>query len=433
MVDCVRWLTALVVGTAAIGPACGSDSGREAARSNGGTSASGGAGGVGGSTAGSAGEASGGSGLSSASGGSTSGGSSGNDASATGGSATTTTDSGFPDVNFSYDAREPVAEACASQTVQADPLPLDMYVMIDTSGSMGPSTPTSCTVTAATPATKLCRAVKALWGYFTSAGAAGNGVALQQFNSTGCSARSTPAVQMDALPNHLTPIQTWLEGLVNDGSTNTEGALLGLRDYTNPAVAPSPPVGFGKAAGRNIIGILITDGDPQGCQTSIGTLDDIIDDHFTSTQVRTYVIGMEGATFSNVENLADGAGAPPHTNYCGTSPPCSHYSVGAGDPAAFIDALNAIQQSAVGCTFNYPSPPSGVPDPTSLTVTYTPGSGSPATIPIVSSAAACGPSGGFYVNNPSAPTRIDLCTASCDLVKADSAARLDIEIACQGS
>ena len=66
---------------------------------------------------------------------------------------------------------------------------------------------------------------------------------------------------------------------------------------------------------------------------------------------------MEGATFGNLEKIAAGGNAPTHAatvgtlaNACGdVAAPCRFWNVGGGDPAGFIQALAAIQESADGC------------------------------------------------------------------------------------
>jgi hypothetical protein len=53
-------------------------------------------------------------------------------------------------------------------------------------------------------------------------------------------------------------------------------------------------------------------------------------------------------------------------------------------------------------------------------------------LPRVGSAAECtGP--GWYYDNPTQPTVINLCPQSCDTVQADPNAEVKIRIACQGS
>ena len=108
--------------------------------------------------------------------------------------------------------------------------------------------------------------------------------------------------------------------------------------------------------------------------------------------------------------------------------------MGAGDPNAFIDALKAIQASALGCEFQMPATDAGITDPTKVKVFYTPGTGGPQQeLPRVNDATACGAGGGWYFDSNSAPTKIFLCPATCTVVQADSSAKIDIEIPCLGS
>jgi hypothetical protein len=89
------------------------------------------------------------------------------------------------------------------------------------------------------------------------------------------------------------------ENFAGGFGTHIEGALRGIADYTTANETP----------GRNMIGVLMTDGDPNGCVESIPTLRGIIADHLAATGIRTFVIGMEGATDANLEELATAGGA----------------------------------------------------------------------------------------------------------------------------
>ena len=105
------------------------------------------------------------------------------------------------------------------------------------------------------------------------------------------------------------------------------------------------------------IGILITDGDPNGCNEDLGFLSNLLQAQFDATKVWTFVIGMQGASFDNLEQIAKGGNTPMHgdqvgslTDACGNGAgPCRSWNVGDGDPAVFVAALNAIQALANGC------------------------------------------------------------------------------------
>ena len=231
--------------------------------------------------------------------------------------------------------------------------PVDMYIMQDRSGSMG----TDCNI-GGTTNSKWCHAINALSGYFNSPSAAGNAAALQFFplpNAPNSSCNTGAPYDTPAMPTSPPPFITLptngFDSLLNsqsaNGQTPTEAAIRGLTTYT----------AGNRRGGRVTIGILVTDGDPTQCDTNLQDLSNLLQAQYTATTIRTYVIGMTGATDSNLETIAQGGNAPMHaatvgslTNACGSSPaPCRHWNVGDGNPQGFVEALAAIEQSANGC------------------------------------------------------------------------------------
>jgi hypothetical protein len=229
-----------------------------------------------------------------------------------------------------------------------------MYIMQDRSGSMG----TDCNI-GQTVSSKWCHAINALSGYFNSQSAAGNAAALQFFPGNNVSQSSCTTGQpynVPAVPTSPPPFITLptnqFDALLNsqsaNGNTPTEAAIRGLTSYT----------AGNRRGGRVTIGILITDGDPTQCDLNLTDLSNLLQAQYTATTIRTYVIGMTGATDANLEQIAQGGNTPLHdatvgtlTNACGTSPaPCRHWNVGDGNPQGFVAALAAIEQSANGCS-----------------------------------------------------------------------------------
>jgi hypothetical protein len=240
--------------------------------------------------------------------------------------------------------------------------PVDMFIMFDRSGSMG----ADCKIGDKTPS-KWCRSINALSGYLNSKGATNQAAALQFFplqNHTDvlCSTgenyqvAALPSAEYQALPSSIFDAKLDSEfpgggggggGGGGMGGTPTEAAIRGLTRFTASNRRP----------GRVTIGILITDGDPRGCSEDLSTLSGLLAKHYTDTKVRTYVIGMQGASFSNLETIAKGGNSPSHPDVVGAladacgdgAGPCTHWNVGDGDAAAFTAALAAIQESADGC------------------------------------------------------------------------------------
>jgi hypothetical protein len=231
--------------------------------------------------------------------------------------------------------------------------PVDMYIVQDRSGSMG----TDCNI-GQTVNSKWCHAINALSGYFTSPSAAGNAAALQFFPLPSApldTCSSGKPYDMPAVPTPPPPFvtlptpafNTILNNANANGNTPTEAAIRGMISYTEN----------NRRGGRVTIGILVTDGDPTSCDQNLQHLSDLLQTHYTNSTIRTYVIGMTGATDANLEAIAQGGNAPLHpatvgslTGACGTSPaPCRHWNVGDGNPQGFVAALAAIEQSANGC------------------------------------------------------------------------------------
>ncbi|MBW2524811.1 MAG: VWA domain-containing protein [Deltaproteobacteria bacterium] len=144
---------------------------------------------------------------------------------------------------------------------------------------------------------------------------------------------------------------------------------------TGPALTgPAAFAAANQTPGRIIIGILITDGNPTTCSpTDNASLRAIAQNHFNAGGIHTFVVGITGAAFSNLENWASHTGAISHPDNpgdtCGGSyTTCHHYNVGDGDPTAFINALQQIQNSVLGCTFSVPQPSQGVLDPETVSI-----------------------------------------------------------------
>ena len=367
-----------------------------------------------------------------------------------GGSAGAGVDAG-KDVDFGYDApafETSLEDACVDETAKADPLPLDIYFMLDASTSMsqpaGYNAAGDCNATPPfTPGinSKWCKAVNAIAGYVSSPQANGNRAAVQYFqhytnhNCNG-SGYDTPAVALGDLPGayagHAQTLVTASPGGLNwaypHSSTPTEGALRGLASFTGSHQSP----------GRIIIGILVTDGAPTACNTTDSVLAGIAQTHFNNTGIHTFMVGMTGANFTKLEDWANYTGSLSHddtNDACGSCSNCTchHYNVGNGDPAVFIAALNQIQKAVLSCAFQVPQPSQGVLDPNAVKVEYyVGGQPPPQVLPRVDSAAQCAGPGWYYDNNTN-PTKINLCPDSCTTVQADKAAEVKIRIACQGS
>ena len=94
-------------------------------------------------------------------------------------------------------------------------------------------------------------------------------------------------------------------------------------------------------------------------------------------------------------------------------------------------AQSVTQGLSLPCTYALPTPPNGETlDPMKVNFVYTPTGGSPQTIVNVGSLAGCNGGPGWYYDNPSAPTQIIVCPATCSILEADGTGAVSVEFGC---
>jgi hypothetical protein len=340
------------------------------------------------------------------------------------------------------------APACATLNVKADKIPLDLYIMLDQSGSMmdpvgGGGTKWSA-VTAALNAfvgqPSLAGVSVGLQYFGVSPGGStcsvltcnvvgdcGNpacgpctsGLCLGALTSSGtdsCTASdyATPEVEIAPLPGAASAITASIAVHSPTKGTPTSAALQGAVDHAK-AWGQSHP-------GDAVVAVLATDGDPSECDTSLADINAIAAQAAAGTpKVLTFVIGV-GSSLANLNGIA-AAGGTQHAFLVDT---------GGNVNQQFLDAMNAIRHAALGCEYAIPTPTGGgTPDYGTVNVVYTP-SGQPAqTFPYVMSKAQCPASGdGWYYDNAANPTKIILCDSTCTRIEADTMGEVDVTLGC---
>jgi hypothetical protein len=301
-------------------------------------------------------------------------------------------------------------EACAAETTRAQQLPLDMYIMLDKSGSMDDDVQGG---------TKWTVVRNALAQFLSQPTLTGVSVGLQYFplGNDSCTAATyaAPDVEIAALPGVGSAIATSLVAHSPGGNTPTSAALQGAINHCKTWGTAHPD--------DVVIVVLATDGQPTACDTSIANIAAIAQAGVNGTpKVLTFVIGV-GSALTNLNQIAAGGGT--------TQAFIVDTNGNVGQQ--FLDALNVIRGTALGCVYKLPSPDGGTPDYDKVNVQYTPGGSSTGQmLPRVSGQAACPASGdAWYYDNPTAPTQIILCPATCDKVRADSTGAVDVLLGCK--
>jgi hypothetical protein len=315
-----------------------------------------------------------------------------------------------PDADFGYDAPIIEKEACASLVVKAEPLPLDLYFMLDTSGSMS-----------GTNITALHQGVS---NFCTDPTAAGIGVTGNRFAIGGYSetcdpvAYGTPAVAWGVLPHP--GFVLWVNSLNATGYTPSVPALTGAVMACKARIAAQPT--------HKCAVVFVTDGNPEGncpptssaAQTPLGN----VAADACANGIPVFTIG-----FPNLPAL--GQGIIDHVAQKG----CTNkaFIIQAGSMGTqFTQQLKNIQQSALGCEFLMPKVDGGLVNPMAVDMKYTPGGGQQQTLPRVNDASQCIGDAWYYDNNAD-PTKLLLCPDTCTKVKADPNGKVDIDLGCLGS
>ncbi|HEY5956686.1 MAG TPA: hypothetical protein VIV60_09045 [Polyangiaceae bacterium] len=358
-------------------------------------------------------------------------------------------DRDLKDVAFNYENPEEDASlsadaACAATSVPAQPLTIDMVLLLDRSATMRQpldSVP-SCNVGDST-ASRWCYAINALGGFFSAPTSNGMGVALEFFPPGNCgwvkypteqncctfgdccqgANEADPQVPMGELPAHLPDLVAALNAQDPLGTTTPlEGALRGITAYAAQAKRPE----------RQMVSVITTDGNPNGCERDANKLAAILKQHRDATGQLTFVIGMTGANYPVLETLAQAGGAALHTAHCaGDISPCSFYDVSDGTPSAFIDALQQIQRSVVGCRFGMPSTDGGLVDAKSMVVEWKANGRTSATRLVrQSNSGDCGE--GWYPDADH-PGQFALCPSTCSFLQAQALVSVNVLIDCLGS
>lgn len=310
---------------------------------------------------------------------------------------------------------------CLTDTLGAVPVPLAMLLVMDRSGSM--SSPSGNT--------KWDQARNAMIGFTDTKGASGTKMGLTVFPpDTGGGDQCLPAsykpvVPIALLPGNGTAIKDALLTRNTLGSTPMAGALQGGADAMKSFLATNP--------NEEGVLILVTDGDPGACTgDTVSNVTAIAAAAAKGTpRIRTFVVGMDGATFGNLDAIAKaGEGASTAFNASGGGS-----DAGVSPQQQLLDALEKIRSGALGCEYLLPPIDSskGVLDPSSVDIDFTAGPNDP---PIkfrrVESLAKCGvTSGGYYYDDPANPKRILLCPSSCeDVRKGTSTAKVEVFLGC---
>lgn len=311
-----------------------------------------------------------------------------------------------------------VGAACATGSATASLANINMFLMFDQSSSMEQNN-------------RWQNATSALVSFLQSPESGGIKIALRFFGSdepaSGCNiddcnveACSQPLIELGELTTatgggdaHEQALVQAIEsrdpnppGLGTPISAALDGAVSWAEDFN--ADAPET---------ERAVVVFVTDGEPTGCLRDTRDIAAIAG-RGADNGVLTFAVGLEGSSEAQINAIAREGG--------------SGNGIFVGDGNAeedLLNALNAIRGRALACDF--PLPTGQNVDPQKVNVTFTPQSGNAQQWNKVTDEGACDENNGWYFDNPSNPSSVVLCPASCEAASSSPEAKLEVILGCE--
>jgi len=234
---------------------------------------------------------------------------------------------------------------------------------------------------------------------------------------------NAPDVAMTALPSKLFGQQIdaiapktaaeWRSG------TPTLAVMRGSRSFVND---------YRKAHEGRYAVVLVTDGYPQLCGADVDNVDVVVAEAQAALgeSLQTFVVGVANPkvadapdTVSDLHRIAAAGGTE------------QAFLIDTGDPAAtastFTKAIEQIRKAAISCSLTIPSQDAGEFDAHNVLVHYRTGSD----VRELKYDKSCTTESAWHYDNVEKPTQIVLCDSTCSEVRANPAAALEVEFACE--
>jgi hypothetical protein len=301
--------------------------------------------------------------------------------------------------------------ACGLVTEQGKSTPLSLYIAFDKSSSMY--------------GTKWDSGEAGLGAFVSDPASSGTTVALNFFplpEESTCDQfkYKPPVVPFGELPANADPIIKAIAVKDPDGVKTPiypalGGAILACSDQLKQKPGTSCAV------------LLVTDGDPVGPAPLCGGVNpedpkviaDLAKTGLDKFAVRTFVIGLQGVNQSTANLIAQAGGTD------------AAILVGSVNvQQEFQNALAKARGKALPCDYEIPTKVAGGEvDPNFVNVLFTPSAGgAPKTI---LQDTACTNGVGWHYDDPANPTKIVFCPSTCQTVRADFGAKVQILLGCE--
>lgn len=267
---------------------------------------------------------------------------------------------------------------------------------------------------------KWAAATAALGTFVRDPNAAGLALGLQYLplglNDCSFDDYARPAVPVGLLPANAAAVQRSLERTHPDGDTPMLPALKGTMEYARALLIGDPS--------RSIAIALITDGQPDTCDSTIARVADVAAAGASNDPpVLTFVAAIEEDAFAAGLDAVATAGGSGRAIRVSTPATAAQELVG---------ALSQLRDAARACRFAVAA--AGDASPTAqdvaVSVLAAPSDSAPEDLAYSPSAEACAGNDAFWVDDPARPTFVVLCPAVCARVHANSGARIEVIAGC---
>ncbi|HEY3255422.1 MAG TPA: vWA domain-containing protein [Polyangiaceae bacterium] len=319
--------------------------------------------------------------------------------------------------------------ACATSSADGQAVQVDLYFMVDITGSMNCPVPetTPCEVATMPPAMGESRwtvVSAALKAFVADPNNQTLGVGLRFFpvggnggrDTTTCNANSysRPDVEIGPLSMTAQALTAAINMQTPGGTTPTVPSITAAIDHAS-AWAKAHPT-------HKVAVVYATDGYPKGCDAN-NTIPQAaavaLKGYFATPSIPTYVLGV-GPNLADLNTIAENGGTKAAFLVDTTQNAATQLSA----------ALASIRTTtALDCTYNIPTPPAGQAlEPGKVNVNYTNSAGTVTTVPQDPPNTACTAGSGWQYSADG--TQINLCGKACNDVKADKGGKIQVLFGC---
>lgn len=333
---------------------------------------------------------------------------------------------------------------CANQVTDGEPIPLHLVMALDKTGSLChfKNSQLNCEIVNGQQLcgyTEDCSQPDATWNllkpalsaFFASADSKNIYLSIVPFSTT-----AEPVCPSDMpvlagasevlLPAGAASIDAVVQSIVPAGGTPTAGGIRSALNFAN---------GLNVPAGEKSAMLLVTDGIPNFCGRDYYNVEQGLDAAIDAAGdareagLPPYVLGIRDwplaeDSLDNLNAIAQEAGTNGNQAII----------VQPEDPQQVIADLSAalgeIREQVLGCDLGLPTAPAGQTlDYKKINVVHVAAGGAETVVPYSQD---CSNANGWKYDNPTAPTRIEFCTAACTLVKTGGNVKIVLGCETQG-